>query len=312
MRPLTKKFLLATFLALSMEVTVQASTVTMTLRNVTVKQAIVDLQKNTGYSVVIYAKDVDMNRRVSVDARNEKVANVVGQILAGQDVDYEVNGKTIVVSQHKSEPKETARTQKANDKKQKMQGKVVDEMGQPITGASVVDKATNTGTVTDLDGNFSVDLVPGTELTISYVGYNDFKLKATANMNVQLKPNTQLLSDVVVVGYGSQKKVDVTGSIASVTGKDIARSPMANLTNSIGGKLAGLRVVQRSGEPGNDASNIDIRGYGKALVIVDGMPGSLGQIDPNEIESVTILKDASAAVYGIRAANGVILVTTKR
>lgn len=119
MRPLTKKFLLATFLALSMEVTVQASTVTMTLRNVTVKQAIVDLQKNTGYSVVIYAKDVDMNRRVSVDARNEKVANVVGQILAGQDVDYEVNGKTIVVSQHKSEPKETARTQKANDKKQK-------------------------------------------------------------------------------------------------------------------------------------------------------------------------------------------------
>lgn len=141
MRPLTKKFLLATFLALSMEVTVQASTVTMTLRNVTVKQAIVDLQKNTGYSVVIYAKDVDMNRRVSVDARNEKVANVVGQILAGQDVDYEVNGKTIVVSQHNSEPKETARTQKANDKKQKMQGKVVDEMGQPITGASVVDKA---------------------------------------------------------------------------------------------------------------------------------------------------------------------------
>ena len=116
MRPLTKKFLLATFLALSMEVTVQASTVTMTLRNVTVKQAIVDLQKNTGYSVVIYAKDVDMNRRVSVDARNEKVANVVGQILAGQDVDYEVNGKTIVVSQPHARKKQTTRNKKCKER----------------------------------------------------------------------------------------------------------------------------------------------------------------------------------------------------
>jgi len=312
MRTLTKKFLLATFLALSMEVSAKASMVTMTLRNVTVKEAIVDLQKNTGYSVVIYAKDVDMNRRVNVEARNEKVANVVGKILAGQNVSYEINGNTIVVSQPKGVPSESARTQKGDDKKQRVKGNVVDEQGQPIIGASVVDKATNTGAVTDLDGNFVLDVPIGTELTISYVGYSDYKLRAAQNMNVQLKPNTKLLDDVVVVGYGSQKKVDVTGSIASVTGKDIARSPMANLTNSIGGKLAGLRVVQRSGEPGKDGSSIDIRGYGSALVVVDGVPSSFDQIDPNEIESITILKDASAAVYGIRAANGVILVTTKR
>ena len=312
MRTLTKKFLLATFLALSMEASAKASMVTMTLRNVTVKDAIVDLQKNTGYSVVIYAKDVDMNRRVNVEARNEKVANVVGKILAGQNVSYEINGKTIVVSQPKGVPSESARTQKGDDKKQRVKGNVVDEQGQPIIGASVVDKATNTGAVTDLDGNFVLDVPIGTELTISYVGFADYKLRAAQNMNVQLRPDTQLLSDVVVVGYGSQKKVDVTGSIASVTGKDIARSPMANLTNSIGGKLAGLRVVQRSGEPGKDGSDIDIRGYGTALVVVDGVPSSFDQIDPNEIESITILKDASAAVYGIRAANGVVLVTTKR
>ena len=312
MRTLTKKFLLATFLALSMEVSAKASMVTMTLRNVTVKDAIVDLQKNTGYSVVIYAKDVDMNRRVNVEARNEKVTDVVGKILAGQNVTYEINGKTIVVSQPKGVPSESARTQKGDDKKQRVKGNVVDEQGQPIIGASVVDKATNTGAVTDLDGNFVLDVPIGTELTISYVGFADYKLRAAQNMNVQLHPNTQLLSDVVVVGYGSQKKVDVTGSIASVTGKDIARSPMPNLTNSIGGKLAGLRVVQRSGEPGKDGSDIDIRGYGTALVVVDGVPSSFDQIDPNEIESITILKDASAAVYGIRAANGVVLVTTKR
>ena len=284
MRTLTKKFLLATFLALSMEVSAKASMVTMNLRNVTVKEAIVDLQKNTGYSVVIYAKDVDMNRRVNVEARNEKVSSVVGQILAGQNVTYEINGKTIVVSQRKSDPSESARTQKGDEKKQRVRGNVVDEQGQPIIGASVVDKATNTGTVTDIDGNFVLDVATGTELTISYVGYTDYKLRASQNMNVQLKPNTKLLDDVVVVGYGSQKKVDVTGSIASVTGKDIARSPMANLTNSIGGKLAGLRVVQRSGEPGKDGSNIDIRGYGTALIVVDGVPSSFDQIDPNEIE----------------------------
>ena len=228
MRTLTKKFLLATFLALSMEVSAKASMVTMNLRNVTVKEAIVDLQKNTGYSVVIYAKDVDMNRRVNVEARNEKVSSVVGQILAGQNVTYEINGKTIVVSQRKSDPSESARTQKGDEKKQRVKGNVVDEQGQPIIGASVVDKATNTGTVTDIDGNFVLDVATGTELTISYVGYTDYKLRASQNMNVQLKPNTKLLDDVVVVGYGSQKKVDVTGSIASVTGKDIARSPMAN------------------------------------------------------------------------------------
>ena len=173
MRTLTKKFLLATFLALSMEVSAKASMVTMTLRNVTVKEAIVDLQKNTGYSVVIYAKDVDMNRRVNVEARNEKVTDVVGKILAGQNVTYEINGKTIVGSQPKGVPSESARTQKGDDKKQRVKGNVVDEQGQPIIGASVVDKATNTGAVTDLDGNFVLDVPIGTELTISYVGYTD-------------------------------------------------------------------------------------------------------------------------------------------
>ena len=111
-----------------------------------------------------------------------------------------------------------------------LSGTVVDETGEPIIGASVVDKATNFGTVTDVNGKFSFDVPLGTELTISYVGYADYKLRATQNMEIKLKPNTQLLNDVVVVGYGSQKKVDVTGSISSVTGKDIARSPMANIT----------------------------------------------------------------------------------
>ena len=208
-----------------------------------------------------------------------------GVIAKGSGVESTLNGAS-----SKQIGSSVERNQKVSDKKQRVNGTVFDEQGEPVIGASVVDKATNFGTVTDVNGKFSFDVPLGTELTISYVGYADYKLRATQNMEIKLKPNTQLLNDVVVVGYGSQKKVDVTGSISSVTGKDIARSPMANLTNSIGGKLAGLRVVQRSGEPGKDGSDIDIRGYGTALVVVDGVPSSFDQIDPNEIESVTILR----------------------
>lgn len=316
MSKLLRKSLLTAFLTISggFNAQAQARSVTMNLRNVTVKSAIVNLQKATGYSVVIYAKDVDMSRHVDVNAKNENISKVVDQILSGQNVNYEINGNAIVVSQRKSNtPSGGKSTQRPKtDKRTHVTGTIVDEQGQPVVGVTVVDKATNTGTVTDINGNFSMNVPTGTELTVTYVGYADMKVRASEGMTVKLRPNTQLLNDVVVVGYGTQKKVDVTGSISSVSGKDLVRSPMANLTNSLGGKLSGLRVVQRSGEPGNDAASIDIRGYGSALVIVDGVPSSFSQIDPNEIESVTILKDASAAVYGIRAANGVILVTTKR
>lgn len=311
MRNLTRKCLFVTFLAVSLGLSAQARTVTMNLRNVTVKTAIVNLQKTTGYSVVIYAKDVDMGRRVNIKANNEELSTVIEQILVGQNVSYEIHGKTIVVHQRSTQTSEETNPQQ-QDKKTKIKGTVIDDQEQPVIGATVKDKKTQAATVTDLDGNFTLEVPLGTELTITYVGFSDMKMRASQNMRVQLQPDMQLLSDVVVVGYGTQKKVDVTGSISTVSGKDIARSPMANLTNSLGGKLSGLRVVQRSGEPGNDAANVDIRGYGTALVIVDGVPSSFAQIDPNEIENVTILKDASAAVYGIRAANGVILVTTKR
>ncbi len=195
----------------------------------------------------------------------------------------------------------------------KCSGTVKDKNGEPVIGATIVEKGNaKNGVVTDVDGNFTINVRPGAKLVISYVGSVPQEVTAGQGLNITLQEEDQSLNEVVVVGYGTQKKVNVTGAIATVGGNELAKTPTANLTNTLGGKLAGLRSVTRSGEPGADASSIDIRGYGSALVIVDGVPSSIERLDPNDIESVTVLKDASAAIYGIQAANGVILVTTKR
>ncbi|WP_316751583.1 TonB-dependent receptor [Pedobacter gandavensis] len=196
-----------------------------------------------------------------------------------------------------------------------VQGIVKDDKGQPLPGVSVsVKNKSGNGTSTDGNGAFKLNTTPGDILVFSMVGYvsKEVPVGTKTTLNVILAEENNQLDDVVVVGYGTQKKVSVTGSVATIKGKELVKSPVANISNALVGRLPGLRATQRSGEPGQDASGIDIRGLGNALVIVDGVPSDFSQLDPNEIESFTILKDASAAVYGVRAANGVVLVTTKK
>lgn len=210
-----------------------------------------------------------------------------------------------------------------NTQELQITGKVVDEKGLPLPGVSVLIKGSTQGTSTDGTGKFSLR-VPSTSSTLvfSYTGYNrqerlvgDLKV-----INVQMAVNAQSLNDVVVVGYGTQKKATLTGSISEVKGGDLVKSPQANLSNSFAGRVSGLIVSNAGGEPGYDGSSISVRGLATTgnndvLVVVDGIPGQVGgleRLDPNDIESVTVLKDASAAIYGNRAANGVILITTKR
>ena len=190
-------------------------------------------------------------------------------------------------------------------------GKVVDSNGEPVIGASVKEMGTNNGTITDINGDFHLQVNNGSKLHFSYIGFIDVELNAGTHMNVIMKEKSDELNEVVVVGYGVQKRASITGSVASIQSKDLVTVKSANLTNSIVGKLPGLRAVQRSGAPGDDQSNIDIRGFGNALIIVDGVERDFSQIDPNDVESISILKDASAAVYGFKGANGVILVKTK-
>lgn len=202
-----------------------------------------------------------------------------------------------------------------------VRGSVTDALtGEPLIGATVSAKGTSTGTVTDIDGNFQLELTERKTLTVSYVGYQskDVAVKSAANLKITLEPDAKAVDEVVVVAYGQQKKVTVTGAITNISGNELLKSPVASLGNAISGKLPGVSTVQYSGAPGADDPNIFIRGQASLngsnpLVLVDGVERSFTQIDPNEVADITVLKDASAtAVYGVRGANGVILVTTKR
>jgi len=199
-------------------------------------------------------------------------------------------------------------------------GTVLDKNGMPLPGVSIIVKGTSTGTISDFDGNFSLKASSTSTLVFSYIGFNTVEKKASnQNLKIVLEEDAQMLDDVVIVGYGTQKKETVTGAINTVEGADLIDIPTSNLSTAITGKLPGVTTIQSSGRPGEDAADIFIRGRSSwanssPLIIVDGVERtSLAQIDPNEVESISVLKDASStAVYGVRGANGVILITTKR
>ncbi len=199
-----------------------------------------------------------------------------------------------------------------------VKGTIIDEFGEPVPGASVVVAGTTNGTITDFDGKFSLNVKPGTELRISFVGYETQTVKAKDGMTIQLSENSELLGEVEVVAYGVQKKVTMTGAVASVKSEDLVRTSVGSVNNVLGGQLSGVTTVQYSGEPGSDAASIFVRGKATwvdsaPLIQVDGVERDMYDIDPNEIESITVLKDASAtAVFGVRGANGVVLITTRR
>ena len=200
----------------------------------------------------------------------------------------------------------------------RVQGRVLDELGEGLIGAGVVIQGTTTGTITDMDGNFSLTVPQGATLEFSCVGYKTLAIQATARMTVNMEPDTDALDESVVIAYGQQKKVTITGAVSAVGSEDILKAPVANVANALQGNLPGVSAVQASGMPGADEPVIRIRGVGslnsaEPLVLVDGVERSFSQLDANEIESISVLKDASAtAVFGVRGANGVILVTTKR
>ena len=199
-------------------------------------------------------------------------------------------------------------------------GRVLDNQGEPLIGVTVMEAGTSNGTVTDLDGKFSLNLKnPNAKLAISYVGYISQTLQASCNMKVTLKPDNKELSEIVVVGYGTQKKVNLTGSVSSVDSKVLESRPIQNLQSGLQGLMPGVTISGTNGAPGMDAGSINVRGVGtlntsSPYILIDGVEsGTMSSLDPNDIESISVLKDAaSAAIYGSKAANGVILITTKR
>ena len=197
-------------------------------------------------------------------------------------------------------------------------GKVVDAAGLEVIGASVLEKGTTNGVVTNLDGEFSLSVGQNATLVISFIGYKTIEVKATTNMNITLQEDNELLDEVVVIGYGSVKRKDVTTAVSTVSTKDLDQRPIVSAAQALQGKAAGVSVMQPSGEPGGGMSirvrgTTSFNGSNDPLYVVDGVPvDNINFLSPNDIESLSILKDASsAAIYGSRAANGVVLITTK-
>ena len=303
-------FLTAAALCLNMSISAQS----VNLQNVTVKQALNKLQQTCGYSFVYEAKDLNTSKRVSVNASN--CAEAIGQVLKGQGVTYTMKGKNVIIS--KASVKHEGTQQVGNQRRVK--GVIKDGNGEPIIGATVRVKGhESNGTISDLDGNFSLEVSPGDELEVSYVGYSTKLIKTgnSSSLSVVMKEDNKALGEIVVIGYGTQRKADLTGSVANVDATKLNTQSNSTIGQALQGKIAGVDIVSQGGQPGS-GSRIMVRGIGtlnnaSPLYIVDGMyMSSIDHINPSDIQSIDVLKDASsAAIYGSRAANGVVIITTK-
>lgn len=309
--------------------------ITINVKNQSIRQALKEIERLSNYKF-FYNNDLSsLDKVISFSAKDENIDSVMSKLLAGSDITYKADDNNLIVLTLKAaSPKQTS-----NDRK--IKGSVVDESGLPVIGANIVVEGTTNGTITDLDGNFSLQVPEKAELRISYIGYLDQRVKVGNNntLHIILKEDTQALDEVIVVGYGTMKKSDLTGSVSSIKVDELKEGIGTSVDQMLFGKSAGVSVIQNSGEPGAGFS-INIRGASsinagvEPLYVIDGVPidnsravesGSIvgfnsnrtprnpmSTINPADIESLEVLKDASAtAIYGSRGANGVVLITTK-
>jgi TonB-linked outer membrane protein, SusC/RagA family len=301
--------------------------VTISVDKGPLKDVFLNLKNQTGARFVYSSKTIEASRKVTIRAREKKLGEVLEELLAPLGITYKIIKDRIILIRLPSSGNSVSETaislklESVTDRE--IKGKVTDEKGLPLAGASVLVKGSQTGTNTDMNGEFTIT-VPDEEavLVISSIGYQtqEVPVAGKTTLSIAMIASAGQLSDIVVVGYGTQKKVTVTGAVAQVKGSELAKSPVVNLSNALAGRLPGVTAIQNTGEPGYDGSTIRIRGSNTpnnsgALIVIDGVPdraGGLERLNPADIESMSVLKDAAAAIYGARAANGVILITTKR
>lgn len=291
----------------------QNARVSINKSNTQLEKILDEIESQTDY-LFIYNNQVDVNRKVSVKAKTKPVSEVLDNLFKNAGIEYEMEGTHIVLSAKDADAVAAVKQQTHT-----VTGRIVDNNGEAIIGANVVVKGTTNGTVTDIDGNFSIEADPKSVLNISYIGYlsKEIVVGNQKTINVVLLEDTKTLDEVVVIGYGTQKKADLTGSVANVSTEKLNTQSNTNIGQALQGKIAGVDIVSQGGAPGS-GSRIMVRGIGTLnnaapLYIVDGMyMTGIDHINPNDIASIDVLKDASsAAIYGSRAANGVIIVTTK-
>lgn len=332
--PLYMRFFVL-FLACSVSLTYATGTyaqntkISIELQNKSVKEVLKEIEKQTGFTFFFNNKHIDVNRRVTVSTTQGNMADILNEIFQGTGVTYSISDKMIVLS---TNPQQNSKIQ--------VKGMVTDTDGNPFIGATIMEVGSGgNGTVTDIDGNFTLQVNEGASLDVSYIGYKTQRVKAVAGrpINIRLAEDTELLDEVVVVGYGTQSKKSLTGAVSTMDMKEIETSTVSSISHALGGKVAGLKVNLQSAQPGGEAK-FRIRGEASTgagnepLIVIDGFPintsaslesgtvynaGStdnlLESLNPDDIESISVLKDAaSTAIYGARAGHGVILITTKR
>lgn len=295
---------------------------TLRTENAEVKAVLAEIERKADVKFTYRPKLIQNRNRVSLDVTDEALSHVLDRLL-GSTLRYDVIGKQIVLKSADAPYGATENELTRSAVAITVSGLVKDEQDQPIPGVNVLVKGTTNGTTTDVDGKFSLQVDDESAvLVFSFIGYasQEVIVGGQTNLNITMVQDIQSLQEVVVVGYGEQKKTTITGAVTSVKSDVIAQAPVTNLSNALVGRLPGAVFINRSGEPGNDGSQIRVRGTNtsgnpNALIVIDGIAnrsGGLERLNPADIESITILKDGSAAIYGAQAANGVILVTTKR
>ena len=300
----------ATGNAQTMRVNIQAD-------NVSTGKILSEIEKQTDYLFVYNKKEVDLKRKTSVNAVNKTTAEVLSTIFNGTDIIYAIEGENIMLMRKEQN---LAVVPDAVQQDNKITGTVLDPTGMPVIGANIMIKGTTNGTITDMDGKFSLDVPKGATLVVTYVGYTNQEISVgnQKKLSITLREDSEALDELVVVGYSTQKKVNLTGSVSTVSFDDkLTSRPVTDVSQMLNGASPGLQIMQSSGEPNAESFSYNIRGVGtlnssSPLILVDGMEQSISMVNPSDIASVSILKDAaSCAIYGNRGANGVILITTK-
>lgn len=321
---MTKRISLSAVIMFIAAMSAFAQEVKLKLKDVTVKQAMTEVSQKTGCTFVYEQSDVDVNRIISVDASNQ--SDALAQIFKGQNVSYKKQGDKIIIGQQNNK-----KSDEKKSNKNKLSGIVTDIHGEPLIGATVVESGTSNGTVTDVNGHYELNANPSSFIEVSYLGHITRKVKGSNTKKIVLSEDSQQLNELLVIGYGVQRKRDVTTSVASLKGNEIADLATTSIEQALVGRMAGVQITQPNGAPGA-GMEIKVRGTGtitagnSPLYVVDGVPLSddsgaatgynvspLSSIDAGDIESIEILKDASsAAIYGSRGSNGVVVITTKQ
>ncbi|MDF0718135.1 SusC/RagA family TonB-linked outer membrane protein [Muricauda sp. 334s03] len=330
---LTLKMKLTVFLTMVSLFQIQAHTysqtkkVSLDMSNATVAAVIYEIESLSDFKFLLNRSDVDVDRTVSIKVKKKPIAFVLNKMFEGTDVEYEVLNKQIILrsktDNQDSLNEVTQNNLPDNTIQFQVTGSVKDQAGVALLGANVIEKGTTNGTQTDFDGNFALTLSSQNAiLQVSYIGFTtkEVAFDGMTTYNVILQESASGLDEVVIVGYGTQRKSDVTGAVSSISGSELTETASSNLITQAQGKLAGVDIVSNNGSPGAP-STIRIRGNrsinagNEPLFVIDGVPTTQGidDFNPGDVESLEVLKDASAvAIYGSRGANGVILITTKR